>query len=171
MSHGNSTAATRRAAARLLYERTNAEEAWISDALGIAAASLATLAAREGWQRREGLEGTVDRLLAQLSAQLDRFEQRASEAEGLSKSELDALLAITRTFDRLGEMKRTEEERRRAGRDDGEISRARAVVERRVGELSEQRATTIIAVMTGEPNTTGEPSTDEGTEHGRGSDA
>ena len=166
-----STAATRRAAARLLYERTNAEEAWIADALGITAASLATLAAREGWRQREGLEGTVDRLLAQLSAQLDRFETRADEAQGLSKSELDALLAITRTFDRLGEMKRAEEERRRAGPDDGEIERARAVVERRVGELSEQRATTIVAVMTGEPKATGKPNAHEEAERARGNDA
>ena len=151
-----STAVERRAAARRLFEDTGAEAAWIAGALGIAEASLHQLALREGWRRREAaIAETVDRLLAQLSAQLALFERQAEEAEGLSKAQLDALLAITRTFDRLGEMKRAEEARRSAEPDAREIDRARHAVERRVGELSEQRAVSIIAASAADrPNDT-----------------
>ena len=143
------TAVERRAAARRLFEDTGAEPGWIAAALGITEGSLQLLANREGWHRREGIAETVDRLLAQLSAQLALFERQAESADGLSKAQLDALLAITRTFDRLGEMKRAEEARRSAAPDEREVGLAREAVERRVGELSEQRAASMVGTMAG----------------------
>ena len=144
---GPSSAARRRAAARVLFE-DGAEPALVAAALGIAVASLDRIVAKEGWAPPEPhadrLGGTLDRLLEQLSAQLLRFEAATDEEEGLSKAQLDALLAITRTFDRLSEMKREEEARGSGRRDEAELKRARATVERRVGELAEQRAETII---------------------------
>ena len=152
----------RYAAARRIFEDSAADPGWIAGALGISPASLETVARRENWRRREGMGDTLDRLLAQLSAQLRLFEDQAEAAEGLSKAQLDALLAITRTFDRLGEMKRAEEARRAEGPDDAMIETARAAVERRVGELSEQRAATMVDLMAGEgPAPDGDGTDDE----------
>ena len=138
----------RRAFARRLFEESDAEPEWIAGALGVEPRTLQGLAARGDWMRRgadeDGLGRTIDRLMVQLSAQLRRFEAEAEEADGLSKQQLDALMAITRTFDRLGEMKRAEETRASEQPDDTELRRAREVIERRVGELSEQRVETII---------------------------
>ena len=142
------SSAERRAHARRLFEESDAEPSLIAGALGIELRTLEGLAAREDWRRRgtheDGLARTIDRLMVQLSAQLRRFETEADGADGLSKPQLDALMAITRTFDRLSEMKRAEEERAAERPDDREVRRAREVIERRVGELSEQRVETII---------------------------
>ena len=143
------TMVERRAAARRLFEETAAPAEWIAGALGIEPTSLDVIARREGWRVRESIEATIDRLIAQLSAQLRLLEARAAEADTLSKPELDALLAITRTFDRLGEMKRAEEARRGDRPDRAEIERAHEVVERRVGELAEQRSTTMLEIING----------------------
>ena len=138
----------RRGAARRLFEENGAPIELIAEAMGLRAASVERLAAQEGWAGpmagAGALTETLDRLLAQLSAQLTRFEGEAETAEGLSKPQLDALIAITRTFDRLSEMRREEEARGRGRRDETELRRARETVERRVGELAEQRAETII---------------------------
>lgn len=146
------TMVERRVAARRLFEETAAPVEWIAGTLGIRVASLDAIARREEWRTREetgGIETTIDRLIAQLSAQLRLLEERAEEADALSKPELDALLAITRTFDRLGEMKRAEEARRAEGPDRTEIERAHEAVERRVGELAEQRSETVISMVNG----------------------
>ena len=150
-----STSATRRAAARRLYEESDADPTIIAAASGIEIATLEGLARREGWVPRgeadDGLARTIDRLMAQLSAQLRAFEARTEEGGAMGKSELDALLAITRTFDRLSEMKRAEEARASGAPDEHELKRARAVIERRVGELSEQRVETIIDHLKDQP--------------------
>ena len=145
---GDRGSGARRAAARRLFEEAGAPLELIAGAMGLRAASLERLAAQEGWAGPMAgggaLTDTLDRLLAQLSAQLTRFEGEAESAEGLSKPQLDALIAITRTFDRLSEMRREEEARGRGRREEAELARAREAVERRVGELAEQRAETII---------------------------
>ena len=144
----SSTSATRRAAARRLFEESDADPELIAAATGIERSTLDGIARREGWVPRgegdDGLARTIERLMAQLSAQLRAFEARTEDGAEMGKSELDALLAITRTFDRLSEMKRAEEARASTRPDEHELKRARAVVERRVGELSEQRIETII---------------------------
>ena len=134
--------ADRRAAARHLFERTSADPDRIAALWGVEPDWLARLAAREGWTRAGpgDARATIDRLMRHVSAQLAAFEEDA----GLGKARLDALLAIARTFDRLAEMRRAEDERG-GGADDGRaLARARAVVERRVGELAGQRAETMI---------------------------
>ena len=150
-----STSATRRAAARRLFEESDADPGVIAEAAGIERTTLDGIARREGWVPRgegdDGLARTIDRLMAQLSAQLRAFEARTEDGAEMGKSELDALLAITRTFDRLAEMKRAEEARSAAGPNDHELKRARAVIERRVGELSEQRVETIIDHLKDQP--------------------
>ena len=143
-------------AARRLFENTGADAEWIAGALGVGPARLEAVARRDGWERRpDGLEGTIDRLLGQMSAQLRLFEHQAESADGLSKPQLDALLAITRTFDRLNEMKRAEEARRAALPDRGELERAREAVDRRVAQLTEQRAANVMNMMRA-------PETDDG---------
>ena len=134
--------ADRRAAARLLFERSDADPEWIASLWGVEPGWLARLIAREGWQRREtDMTGTINRLMRQVSAQLAAFE---GDAETTGKARLDALLAITRTFDKLAEMRR-EEDARGGGKDDERaLKAARRTVERRVGELATQRAETII---------------------------
>ena len=149
------TSATRCAAARRLFEESDAEPALIAAAIGVGPVTLEGLARREGWVARgdgdDGLARTIDRLMAQLSAQLRAFEARAEEGGEMGKAELDALLAITRTFDRLAEMKRAEEARLSGRPDDHELKRARATIERRLGELSEQRVETIIDHLESKP--------------------
>ena len=143
-----SSSAERRGHARRLFEESDADPDWIAGAMGIGRASLDGLARREGWvpkgEDEDGLAHTIDRLVTQLSVQLRAFEARTANGEEMGKVELDALLAITRTFDRLAEMKRAEEARASGRPDERELNRARAVIERRVGEISEQRVETII---------------------------
>ena len=154
--------AARRAAARRLFEETSADPAWIAGALGIKAETLRTIAAKGGWRRladgaadpiaggeagdarHDPLGSTLDRLIRQLSGQLAVLEAEAATGGAMSKPHLDALLAITRTFDRLSEMKREDDARGQRVRDEGALTRARDIVERRVGELAQQRAETII---------------------------
>lgn len=135
--------ADRRAAARLLYERSDADIEWIAACWSVEPAWLSHLIAREGWTRRPtDARAMIDRLLRQVSAQLGAFE--AEEGELVGKARLDALLAITRTFDKLSEMRRSEDARA-GGEDDGRaLAAARQTVERRVGELAGQRADTMI---------------------------
>ena len=134
--------ADRRAAARLLYERSDADPEWIASVWGVEPGWLAQLIAREGWERRAtDARATIDRLTRQVSAQLAAFEE---DGETTGKARLDALLSITRTFDKLSEMRREEDERLGGEGDDRTIRAARQTVERRVGELAEQRAETII---------------------------
>ena len=136
----------KRAAARALVEG-GADPDLVASAMGIKSASLDQIARREGWRvtakRPAAFGQTLDRLIAQLATQLDRFENE--DAGGaLNKTQLDALLAMARAFDRLMEMRREEEARGRNTKDEAELERARQTVERRVGELAEQRAETII---------------------------
>ena len=151
----STTSIERRAAGRRLFEESDADPDLIAAALGIGRATLDGLARREGWVARgeddDGLARTIDRLMAQLSAQLRAFEERTQEGIELGKPQLDALLAITRTFDRLAEMKRAEEARLSGRPDDHELKRARATIERRLGELSEQRVETIIDHLESKP--------------------
>ena len=134
--------ADRRAAARLLYERSDADPEWIASVWGVEPGWLGQLISREGWQRRAtDARTTIDRLMRQVSAQLAAFED---DADMTGKARLDALLSITRTFDKLSEMRRDEDERHGGEGDDRAIRAARRTVERREGELAEQRAETII---------------------------
>ena len=134
--------ADRRAAARLLYERSDADPEWIAAAMGVEPGWLAQLIARENWRRRAAdMTTTIDRLMRHVSAQLKAFEE---DGETTGKARLDALLAITRTFDKLAEMRRGEEARAGGEGDDRALVEARRTVERRVGELAGQRAETII---------------------------
>ena len=138
----------RRAAARLIHERSDADPEWIATLWGVAPGWYGKLAAREGWRRRDAadLGATIDRLMRRMSAELAALETAADEAGegGFGKQRLDALLAITRTFDKLSEMRRAEDERRDDEGDRRALDRARSQVEARVGELAEQRVETII---------------------------
>lgn len=147
--------ADRRLAARRIYERTEAHTDWIAALWGVEPGWLTQLVAREGWSRGEAdPRTTIDRLMRHVSAQLAAFEADAGEGSegkgsggsgsGGGKARLDALLAITRTFDKLAEMRRAEDERRGGEGDERALARARDLVERRVGELAGQRAETMI---------------------------
>ena len=134
--------ADRRAAARLLYERSDADPEWIAAAWGVESGWLSQLIAREGWERRAAdARATIDRLMRQVSAQLAAFE---ADDDTVGKARLDALLAITRTFDKLAEMRREEEARVGGEGDERALRAARRTIEARVGELAGQRAETII---------------------------
>ena len=139
----------RRAAARLIHERSDADPEWIAALWGVEPGWYEKLAVREGWQRSDAgdLGATIERLMRQMSAQLAALEALAAEeadGTGFDKPRLDALLAITRTFDKLSDMRRAEDDRRGGGGDERAIHRARTQVEARVGELAEQRVETII---------------------------
>ena len=141
--------ADRRAAARLLFERSDADPEWIAAVWGVEPGWLAGLMAREGWERRAtDARATIDRLMRQVSAQLAAFEadDQTSGKEG-GKARLDALLAITRTFDKLVEMRREEDGRRSGEGDARALEAARRTVERRVGELAEQRADAMVGAV------------------------
>ena len=145
--------ADRRAAARLIHERSDVDAETIATLWGVEPDWLARLMVREGWHRADAgdLGATIDRLMRQLSAQLSAFEAADEEegrGAGLGKPRLDALLAITRTFDKLAEMRRAEDERRAGEGDDRVLERARARVEARVGELAGQRVETVIGQLT-----------------------
>ena len=135
----------KRDAARELIE-SGADPDLVAAVMGIKRASLDKIARREGWRlpgRQRGFGQTLDRLIAQLAAQLDRFEHEDA-GDAPNKAQLDTLLAMARAFDRLMEMRRDEEARGRDAKNEAELKRARQTVERRVGELAEQRAETII---------------------------
>ena len=135
------------AAARALAEGMPVSLAVLADIAGLAETTVAKRASREGWASAQGLDyaSRIEGLAGRLIAEMEAIE-RSADGAGYDKGRIDAVAALTRALEKLGEFTQSGHHRREAARStDADIADALRRLDERIVELAREYAAELVA--------------------------
>lgn len=146
-----SSADVRHRAQRALAEGTDISLERIAEACGRSAKGLRTQAGREGWALREApgqdVAGRVRQVAGQLLGRLEALGNSAGEGgKGISKTEIDGIIAMVRGLDKIGEIMRPDEaaKENQIGSDE-DVAAALQAINDRIVALARELAACLVA--------------------------
>ena len=137
-------------AARALAEGMPVTLPILASVAGLAVATVAKHARREGWVLAAGGQGLsyagrIEGLAGRLIAEMEAIE-RDAEGAGYDKGRIDAVAALTRALEKLGEFTQSGHHRREAAQStDAEIADALRRMDERIVELAREYAAELVA--------------------------
>jgi len=146
-----SFADARHRAQRALVEGTDMSWACIAEACGRSPAGLMAQAKREGWALRQATEldvaARVRQVAGQLLGRLEALGNSAGEGgKGISKTEIDGIIAMVRGLDKIGEIMRPDEaaKENQIGSDE-DVAAVLQLVNDRIIALARELAASLVA--------------------------
>jgi len=138
------------AAARALAEGMPVSLPALASVAGLAAATVARRARGERWAsaadgKGPDYAGRIEGLAGRLIAEMEAIE-RDAEGGGYDKGRIDAVVALTRALEKLGEFTQSGHHRREAAQTtDADIADALRRMDERIVELARQYAAELVA--------------------------
>lgn len=128
-------------ALRILFETTSAPLATIADACGKTVAAVERRAAGEGWSRFVAPKADDDERLAKLTNKLITEVEalglgKTRRKDGLDKARIEAISALTRTLEKIGDITRGRDRAKENLERDEDTAKALRRIDERIIELA-----------------------------------